>query len=149
MSKKDNAGEDKPERVQGEPAAPDTKSWYEHIWKAQQETPARLEEAAKFLSGVISITLTLFLTVGKGSFEGVRPTGWPRIAAAMWLLSLVLCVLVIFPWRYRFCDISLDDIKRMHKKIVQVKYTMLAAGVLLFLIALTILVFVFFDTGQG
>jgi hypothetical protein len=143
MSKKDNAGEDKPQRVQGEPAPADTKSWYEHLWKTQQETPGRLEEAAKFLSGVISITLTLFLTLSKDSSGGVRLAGWTRAAAAMWLLSLVLCVLVIFPWRYRFCDISLDDIKRMHKKIVQVKYTMLAAGVLLFLAALTILVLVF------
>jgi len=144
MSKKDDAGVDKPERVQGEPAPPDTKSWYEHIWKTQQETPKRLEEAAKFLSGVISLTLTLFLTVGKSAFADVRPTGWARTAAGLWLLSLMLCLFVIFPWRYRYSDISVDSIKQMHRRIVWVKYTLLAAGVLLFLIALTILVFVFF-----
>ena len=146
MSKMNDAGENRPERVHAEPAPPDTKSWYEHLWKTQQETPERLEEAAKFLSGVISLTLTLFLTVGKTSFEGVRLTGGTLVATSLWLLSLVLCLLVIFPWRYRYCDVSVDSIKRMHTKIVQVKYTMLAAGVVLFLLALTILVLVFFDT---
>jgi len=146
MSKKDNAGGDKPERLIGESAPADTKSWYEHIWKTQQETPARLEEAAKFLSGVISITLTLFLTVGKDSFENVRLKGWAGAAAGMWLLSLVACLFVIFPRRYGYCDISVDDIKRMHRKIIKRKYAILVIGVLLFLIALAILTWLFFDT---
>ena len=149
MSEKNDGSEARPQRVQGKPAPPDTKSWYEHIWKTQQETPARLEEAAKFLSGVISITLTLFLTVGKGAFEDVRPAGWAGAALGMWLLSLVLCLLVIFPRRYDYCDTRVDSIKQAHARIVKVKYTMLATGVVLFLIALAILTLVFFGAPEN
>lgn len=128
---------------------PDTRSCYEHIWKTQQETAARLEEAAKFLSGVISLTLTLFLTVGKDSFENVRLKGWAGIALGMWLVSLVACLCVIFPRRYRYCGISVDSFKQAHAKIVKVKYTILVIGVLLFLFALAILAWIFFDAGMG
>jgi len=143
MSKNGHADAGGPERVQGEPAPPDTKSWYEHLWKSRQETPARLEEAAKFLSGVISITLTLFLTVGKSSFEDVGLRGPAGAAAILWLLSLVLCLFVIFPFRYRYCGQSVQSIKDMHAKIVRTKYRLLRASVFQFLLALAILVYVF------
>ena len=144
MNEKDNPSQDRPERLHGGATSPDTKSWYEHVWKTQQETPARLEEAAKFLSGVISITLTLFLTVGKSAFENVRPTGYARTAVALWLLSLVLCILVIFPRKYRYCDTSVESIKEAHRKIVRTKSLLLLGSLLLFLAALTILVWQFF-----
>lgn len=149
MSKNGRTGGEKPERLQGEAAPPDTKSWYEHIWKTQQETPARLEEAAKFLSGVISITLTLFLTVGKDSFENVRLKGRAGLATGLWLLSLVLCVLAIFPRRYRYSDIRVDTMKEMHRQTVRYKYAMLVGAVVLFLTALVILTWLFFDTRPG
>ena len=84
--------------------------------------------------------------MGKTSFEDVRLAGWAGLAAGMWLLSLVLCLLVIFPRRYRYCDISVESMKEMHEKTVRFKYAMLVIGVLLFLIALAILTLAFFDT---
>ena len=145
MSAKETDKDNAPPRIQGERPDPDTESWYEYTWKTQQETPARLEECAKFLNGVIAITLTLFLTAGKDSFESQQLSGWAGTALGLWLISLVLCILVLFPWHYRFRDDSVESIKEMHKRIVRAKYGMLAAGMLLFLTALVILIRLFFS----
>ena len=49
--------------LQSQPTGPDTEKWHEFLIKEQQETPKRLEEAAKTLTGIISITLALFLSI--------------------------------------------------------------------------------------
>lgn len=143
----DNEHESLP-RVQGMPTEPDTKSWYEYIWKTQQETAARLEECAKFLSGVVAITLTLFLTIGKSSFENVRLTGAVRWAVGLWLLSLVLSIFVLFPWRYRYSPVSVESIKQTHKRIAGIKYLLLIGALIFFLAALALLIALFFDSGK-
>lgn len=144
MSAKETDKDDAPLRIQGERPDPDTESWYEYTWRTQQETPARLEECAKFLSGVIAITLTLFLTAGKDAFESQQLSGWAGTALGLWLISLVLCLLVLFPWHYRFRDDSVESIKKMHGRVVKVKYGMLAGAIFLFLVALVILTCLFF-----
>ena len=145
MSAKETDKDDTPLRIQGERPDPDTESWYEYTWKTQQETPARLEECAKFLTGVIAITLTLFLTAGKDAFESQQLSGWAGTALGLWLISLVLCILVLFPRRRRYRDDSVESIKEMHQGIVNTKYGMLAAALLLFLTALVILTCLFFS----
>ncbi len=144
MSDKQNNRDRPIQRVQGKEPEPDTQSWYDYSWKTQQDTPTRLEDCAKFLTGTISICLTLFLCAGKSTFESHQLTGWAGMALGLWLLSLVLCMLVLFPWQYRFRNDSVQSIKSMHKRIVKAKYRMLAAGFLLFLIALAILIALFF-----
>jgi len=41
------------EIIKSKKSAPDTRSWYEYIWREKQETPKRLEDAAKFLVTMI------------------------------------------------------------------------------------------------
>ncbi len=46
-------------KLQGKPAPPDTKSWFEYSWKLKQDVPNRYEDAAKFLATIISLTITI------------------------------------------------------------------------------------------
>ena len=58
----------------------------------------------------------------------------------LWIASLVFTFLVLFPAPYRYHDSSSASIRRMHKFVVRYKYGMLAAGAVLFLAALGVLV---------
>ena len=123
--------------------APDTKSWYEYTWREKQETPNRLEDAAKFLSTMISISLSIFLAIGKKSFENSGNNFLIKLSVLLWILSLLVSFLVLFPWRYRYSSILVNSIKEMHQKVVRDKYGLLIISTVLFVAALSILVFLF------
>ena len=135
---------DEPKLTIGEKPAPDTESWYEYTWKEQQQTPNRIEDAAKFLATMISLSLSIFAALGKSMFESGHVPGLVKAALVLWLSALVCSFLVLFPWRYRFAKDSVQSFKAMHKKLVRVKYSLLALGLILFLAALSILTAIFF-----
>ena len=122
---------------------PDTRSWYEYIWRQQQDTPERIEDAAKFMATMISVSLTIFLAIGKSTFESPEISCQIKIAIILWITSLICSFLVLFPWRYSYSSVSVKSVKKMHRKIVLVKYTLLIVCLVLFLIALSILAFLF------
>ena len=131
-----------PHIIQGKRPAPDTQSWREHMWKEKQQTPNRLEDAAKFLATMISISLSLFLTVGKST---LTDSGGPaKLSIALWLLSLIAAFLVLFPWRYKYSSVSVASMKEAHARIVRYKYGLLALSSVLFLAALSILTCLYF-----
>lgn len=122
---------------------PDTRSWYEYIWRKQQDTPARIEDAAKFMATMISVSLTIFLAAG-GSVLKESGINWQiRLAIILWLVSLICSFLVLFPWRYSYSSVSVKSVKEMHRRIVLVKYTLLIVCLVLFLLTLLILSYVF------
>ncbi len=123
--------------------APDTRSWYEYVWREKQETSNRLEDAAKFLATMISISLSIFLAIGKTSFENYENKIFLKLSILLWLFSLLVSFFVLFPWRYRYSSTAVDSIKEMHQKVVRVKYWFLIASLVLFLSALSILVCLF------
>ncbi len=123
---------------------PDTQSWYDYIWQAEQETPNRLEDAAKQLATMISLSLAIFLAVGENYFKNIRGNGWLIMALVLWLLSLLFSFWVLSPYPYRYAGRSVQSIKAMHQKIVQKKYRLLLASFTLYLAALIILSLFFF-----
>ncbi|MDY6933811.1 MAG: hypothetical protein SVZ03_06265 [Spirochaetota bacterium] len=130
---------DKPKTIKSTKPSPDTRSWIEYTWKEEQDTPNRLEDAAKFLASMISISLTIFLAIGKSSFE-VKETSWSiKAAIILWLISLLASFFVLFPWRYRYASESVQSIKAMHRRVVFVKRLLLVISLVLFLASLTIL----------
>jgi hypothetical protein len=135
---------DKPEIIKGKPSAPDTKSWFEYIWKEKQQTPNRLEDAAKFLAGMISISLSIFLAIGESAFENYETSCTIKAAVILWLFSLLVSFFVLFPWRYSFISDSVQSIKAMHRRVIRVKQVLLIISLLFFLAALTILAGLFF-----
>ena len=132
---------DKPELVVSKPAGPEKESWYHYRLKEEQETPKRLEDAAKFLASMISVSLSIFLSVsGKSGFPETRGV---TAALVMWILSLILSFFVLFPFRYRFSADSVKSFRGAHRKIVAVKRFLLTLSLVLFALALIALIFIF------
>ncbi len=119
--------------------APDTESWYQYIWRERQETPNRLEDAAKFLAGMISISLSIFMAVGKAAFGNYQDSKGIQTAVLFWLLSLLLSFFVLFPWRYKYVSESVKSIKEAHGRIVFHKRVLLILSLAFFLAALGVL----------
>jgi hypothetical protein len=133
--------EEKTRVMKAQPAGPEKESWYMFRLKEEQETPARYEEAAKFLATMISISLTIFLSVS-GISGGISPGGAAKgvtVILIIWLVSLFCSFLVLFPFPYKFADASIDTFKDAHKKIVKNKRTLLKLSVGLYFIALFLL----------
>ncbi len=124
-----------PEHIpQSFPFSNEEKSWQEHRWAEAQKVPERIEDTAKFLATMISLSLTLALTlvekpiaVPKGAFPTVL------VALACWMLSILLAFLVLMPRHYRHVPDSTEDYRRMHKRVVNYKYGLLIFSVILFL----------------
>jgi hypothetical protein len=131
------------ETIQSQPVGPEKEEWYKHMQTTIKETPKRLEEAAKALTGVISITLALFLAIAKDSFEK-NPETLVQVAVVLWLVSLLAAFVVIFPKPYGVRKGSTEDYVKAHKRIIRFKYGFLVAAVILFLAALGMLCFRFF-----
>jgi len=135
--------EEKPKGVIAKPVEPAELSWLEHLWKTEQEIPNRIEDAAKFLATMVSVSFSVFLAVGK---ERITDTVDTEIQAAMvvWIVSLFFSFLVLFPFRYKIASDSVELIRKTHRKIAIVKRTLLTISLVLFLTALLILVNRFF-----
>ena len=104
-----------PEHIpQSFPFSNEEKSWQEHRWAEAQKVPERIEDTAKFLATMISLSLTLALTlvekpiaVPKGAFPTVL------VALACWMLSILLAFLVLMPRHYRHVPDSTEDYRRI------------------------------------
>ncbi len=119
------------------PGADPDQSWKQHVLNDQQKAPERLEDTAKFLVGIISISLTIFISRQP---EGLAhwTKGWFIAATLFWMLSALLSFFVFFPWRYSFHPESMPDIKRAYSKITTTKRTLLILSLGVYFVALGI-----------
>ena len=107
--------------LQGIPAPPETKSWFEYSWKLDQEMPNRFEDAAKFLVTIISLTLTIIFTaVDKLKVIVIHPI-FLFFVMLFWLVALLFAFLVLFPQKYKFYSQSIESIKNAQAHIVRTK----------------------------
>jgi len=136
---------DSPEKtpIRGSFATPDEEAWHTFRRQSEQETPKRLEEAAKYLSGLVSIVFAIFLSAESGVFQKTASAGMTGFVCIVWLAALVATLFVIFPLHWRQVSQSAADIERVHRESVQFKYRLLALGVVLFLFGMVLLVWVF------
>ena len=132
-----------PAPLRGRPATPGEEAWQAFRLESEQETPKRLEEAAKFLSGMISIAFTIFLTRNEKVFQQAECSGLVSLATWLWLGSLMITFLVIFPFRWQQASPSADHIAQVFRASVRLKYRLLVTGMLLFLAALGLLAWVY------
>jgi hypothetical protein len=135
--------QNQPTPLRGRLATPEEASWQAFRLQSAQETPKRLEEAAKYLSGMISIAFTLFLTRDEKVFQQAEDNGAVDWAVWLWLGSVLLTFVVIFPFPWRQASPSAADIERAHRASVRLKYGLLIAGTALFLVALGLLAWVY------
>jgi hypothetical protein len=134
---------DTPKIITAKKTSEADQSWIKHQREVQQKTPERIEDAAKFLSGMISISLTIFLKLDDTAFEHMNDSAPLNAAVILWVFSLICTFLVLFPAPYSYHDSSAASIRAMHKKVVRYKYGMLGVGAGLFVVALSILVGMF------
>lgn len=124
-----------PPKAQGSAPDKSNQSWLEHAQKEIQTEPARLEETAKFLVGIISISLTIFISKQP---EGLAAwtKGYFIFSALVWMLATLLSFFVLYPWRYSFNPESPTDIQRAYQRITTTKRVLLTLSIALFLAAL-------------
>jgi hypothetical protein len=125
--------------VKGQPAPADTKSWFQYSWKLQQGVPERLEDAAKFLAVMISLSLTIISTaLGKLKAIVIQPV-FIFIGLMLWLAALFFAFMVLFPRKYRFHSMSVESIKKAHARIVSTKQVRLFIAVVFYFIPFVML----------
>lgn len=131
-----------PIRLGSQPATEEQKAWHVYLRSSLQEEPKRLEEAAKFLSGMVSITFTILLSANKEILKG-GDAGLLAISAVAWLIALLLAFGVLYPMPYRTVKDSAEAIGQMHNRVVRNKTYLLAGAVLAYVLGLVLLLVVY------
>jgi hypothetical protein len=141
----DTNEQEKPISVISRKPPTDKESWDKFILEQHQKTPDRIEDAAKFVATMISISLSLFLAISGGAEGFLKHANLPAIKAAviMMVFALIVSFSVLYPYPYKYVKNSCVDMIRVHKKIVMVKYLLLSLGFFLFVVSLSILGWVF------
>jgi len=115
------------------------KYWIKYLQDNKAKEGERLEDAAKFLSGMISISLAIFLKINDQAFAVVAQSCWAVVVVCLWLLSLALSFLVFFPFGYHYNEQSAASIEAFHGKMVRRKRGLLLAATVCFFGALLVL----------
>lgn len=131
-----------PKKISAVKMSNEQKEWHTYHKKEREETPKRLEESAKFLSGLTGLTLTLFLTGNDTIFLESSPA-LMKVASVFWLLSLLCTLWVIFPFRYAVNNSSAQSIEQTFKRVVRTKYRLLFAAAVFYFLGLGILTGIF------
>ena len=113
---------------------PEDSHWQQHRWSEAQKVPERIEDAAKFLATMISLSLTLALTVTKPAIEQGEYGQENRLLFALgcWLVALLPAFLTLMPLPYQRIPDSTDVYRKMHRRVVKRKYGMLVVSAFLF-----------------
>ena len=130
--------EETPPLIPSRKATEEEKAWHAYRRKAEQEEPKRLEDAAKFLAGMVSITFSILLGTDRTRLAAYG-LGWQAMAAVCWLISLLLAFMVLYPRPFRYAKDSATSIEAMHRRVVRSKGLLLAAAVIMFLAGFMIL----------
>lgn len=124
-------------------ASSEAEAWHTFQREQRQKAPERMEDAAKFLAGMISISLTIFLKLDENLFK-YNLGEWPVIVALLlWLVALVAAFIVLFPVPFRYHKSSAEDIERMHGEVTRYKYRWLLISVVAYGLALGVVAGIF------
>ena len=118
-------------------------AWQAHLRELAWKTPERLEDAAKFLATMVSVSLTLFLGIQDlKNFQSTAARPWLlQLAFVAVLASLLLAFLVVFNFRTRYrSTYTVAGFERWHRRMVRRKLILLVSSMLCFVLALTLIV---------
>lgn len=118
------------------------KEWLKFYAEEQLKTPARYEEVAKYLTGIISICLTIFIDKKPPNLQWWTIDAL-TLASLFWVVAAVITFIVLFPMQYRYNDQSPESIKEMHMRIITRKRNLLIASVVFFVAGLVISIYTF------
>ena len=129
--------------IQGKMSSLEIESWMTYSWETKQQTPARLEDAAKYLAVMMTVAITLFLGVIEKNALLTTSSWWIKSIPLLWCLSLILSFLVLYPKKYLFNASSAESIQQMTEKIIQWKQRIFFAASLCFIVGMGLLVWKF------
>ncbi|MEZ4941623.1 MAG: hypothetical protein R3D58_12160 [Saprospiraceae bacterium] len=134
---------DTPPQLPTRPPTPEEEAW--HVWRRadEQDTPKRLEEAAKFCTGLYGITYAILLGSDANALRYANENTL-KLVAGLWLVSLVAAFVVIFPLPWVYRSDSAASIAAMHRRVVRFKYRALLLSAGLYLFALGVLTWLYF-----
>jgi Na+/melibiose symporter-like transporter len=115
--------------IRGRIATPDEVAWQEFHRKSRQETPKRIEDAAKYLSGIVSVVFAIYNAAHKGEPQSAIP----HLASVLLLISLAASLVVIFPLRRRVAAASAASIQKELRSAIRWKYWLLVVSALFLL----------------
>jgi len=130
-----------PQEPQKRFSTPEEDHWRTYRWSTQQKSPERLEDAAKFLATMISLSFSILLGLGKSAFEAEDDPSLNIVQFTLgcWLLAALLAFWVLLPRRYFFTQNSIKAFQEKHRAIVRYKHGLLVASVTCFLVGMVIL----------
>lgn len=116
--------------------------WLDHARADLQKQPERLEDTAKFITGIVSISLTIFIS-NQPEDLAAWTRNWFLVATLLWLLSVVVSVFVLFPRRYTYRSDDPVDVMQAYKRVVRNKHFLLIISLGLFIGALAVACYAF------
>jgi hypothetical protein len=129
--------------IKAVPATGEEKSWLDHQRMESQGTLKRLEETAKYLSGLSSLSLTVMLGPNRDLFASLHDSVLLKAGIISWLASVFLTLMVVFPFRYSYISNSYTSIRHINNRIARFKFLVLVSGALLFVAGLCLIACLF------
>jgi hypothetical protein len=132
-----------PVAIQATAAKAADSSWINWQQQEKQATLRRLEETAKYLSGLSSLSLTIMLGANKDALKLLSNSTSLKVGIVCWLASIVLTLAVVFPFRYNYVENSADSIRTMNNRISRAKFTLLVLGALLYIAGISLVAYLY------
>lgn len=128
------------EHILGSKVASDQeKAWLRYYQKMKEEEPSRLEEAAKYLSALVSISLTMLM--GFVRLQLVYFSVYAlMMVSLLWIISILTGFAVLLPQLYKTNKESAQAIEQSVKRVVKTKGTFLGIAAVSFVLGLLLFV---------
>lgn len=123
-------------------STPEELSWIEHQRKENQAALSRLEETAKYLSGLSSLSLTIMLAPYNEILKEFRTVTTLKVGIVCWLISILFTLAVVFPYRYRYISNSAGSIRNVNSRIAGLKFIFLLIGTVFYLAGISIVAYI-------
>jgi hypothetical protein len=120
------------------PSSEDT-FWEKYHQDTKAKEGERLEDAAKFLSGMISISLSIFLKINDDAFAALSSSWYAVLVVVLWLAALAGSFFVFFPFQYPVKAQVPTTIEAFHDTMVRRKRRLLLMSTVCFFLALLLL----------
>lgn len=130
------------EPQQGTSAPPDWKEWNDFSIKLIQDSPERLETGAKQILALITLSISIFGSIGLTAIPELPDHIEILIKAALilWLLASMAALFVILPFKYELLENNTKKIKEVILKISTRKRRFLYLSLVLFGLGLIVFV---------
>jgi hypothetical protein len=120
------------EIVSGAPLSNEEKSWQEYFLKGKQAEISKIEETAKFMTGLLSIIIALF-QLNADLFKDTSDSPAVGCAIAAWIFALIAAIFVLFPMSYPYNTNAISALPIVHESIVSRKRTILKVSAFCFI----------------